>query len=54
MIFLNFFLGAVEDTEYRNGVGILLNKEVWRSLMEWLLILERITVVCFKIKILIQ
>lgn len=51
MKFFYIFLGVGEDTEYRSGVGILLNKEIWRSLTEWLLILERITAVCFKIKI---
>ena len=45
------FSGVGEDKEHRNGVGILMNKEAQKSLMEWLPISERIMVACFKTKI---
>jgi exonuclease III len=50
LIFL-IFSGVGEDTEHRSGVGILMNKEARRSLMEWSPILERIILAHFKTKI---
>jgi len=45
------FSGVGEDREHKNGVGILMNKEDRKSLMEWSPILERIILACFKTKI---
>ena len=45
------FSGVGEDKEHRNGVGVLMNKEARKSLMEWSLISERIMAACFKTKI---
>ena len=45
------FSDVGEDKEHRNGVGILMNKEAQKSLMEWLPISERIMVARFKTKI---
>jgi exonuclease III len=45
------FSVAGEDKEHRNGVGILLNKEARKSLMEWSPISERIISARVKTKI---
>ena len=45
------FSGFGEDKEHRNGVGILMNKEDRKSLMEWSPISERIILARFKTKI---
>jgi len=45
------FPGVGEDIEHRSGVGILMNKEARRSLMERSPISERIILVRFKTKI---
>jgi len=51
LIFL-IFSGVGEDIEHRSEVGILMNKEARRSLMEWSQILERIILARIKTKIL--
>ena len=40
-----------EDKEHKNAVGILMNTEAQKSLMEWSPISERIISACFKTKI---
>ena len=45
------FSGVGEDIEHRSGVGILMNKEARRSLIEWSPISESIILGCFKTKI---
>ena len=45
------FSGVGKDTERRNGMGILMNKEARRSIMEWSPISERIILGSFKTKI---
>jgi hypothetical protein len=45
------FSGVIEDKEHRNRVGILMNKEARRSLMEWSSVSERIILAWFKTKI---
>ena len=45
------FSGVGEDIEHRGGVGILMNKEARRSLVEWSPISERIILARFKTKI---
>jgi len=45
------FSGVGEDIENRSGVGILMNKEARRSLMEWSSVSETIILTRFKTKI---
>src|SRR5215469_10400832 len=45
------FSGVGEAKEHRNGVGILMNKEGRKSLMEWSPISEKIMLARFKTKI---
>jgi len=45
------FSGVGEDIEHRSGMGILMNKEAQRSLMEWSPISEWIILARFKTKI---
>jgi exonuclease III len=45
------FSGVGEDIGHRSGVGILMNKEARKSLMEWSPVSERIILACFKTKI---
>ena len=44
------FSGVGEDIKHKSGVGIIMNKEAQRSLMEWSPVSERIILACFKKK----
>jgi hypothetical protein len=45
------FSGIGEDKRHRNGVGILMNKEARKNVMEWSPVSERIILARFKTKI---